>query len=292
MKPTKKGIQTAPLMDSPYKSTTPYGLTEPLDSCQDPTKCTEVVDTDCVIYTGPEISCQDVTVINTDDTLTEALQGVVEYFCINGGGSVGPQGVQGKTGSQGSTGSAGTPGAQGATGSGAQGAQGTQGVQGVQGLRGIQGYTGDTGLTGSQGSQGVQGVQGKIGNQGATGSGTQGTQGVQGRTGSQGPQGTQGATGAGTPGSPGPQGATGPVGLQGAQGADGVGSSYAKQHAFEAGSPNSFDYQGNATVGTLQSATGWTIYRVVVNAAGSSYIQSATANPGCIWDNYNTYTYL
>lgn len=195
--------------------------------CQEPDKCSEVFDTKCVIYSGDDIICQETTVVAKNDNVSIAIQSIVDYFCVNGGGgggtgAQGAQGVQGKQGSQGASGINGTNGTNGTQGS--QGVQGTQGVQGRIGSTGAQGAIGDQGspgLNGSQGTQGTQGVQGKTGAQGFTGS-----QGATGSTGSTGLTGAQGSTGSqgiiGSTGLTGAQGSTGGIGLTGAQGSTGA----------------------------------------------------------------------
>jgi hypothetical protein len=231
MKASKTGLITAPLSNPEINV-----ATGTCNTTQCPTQeCTEVFKSDCVLYTGPDLSCQSTTIVNTDDTVTEAIQSVVGYFCANGGGGgIGTQGAQGPQGSQGSQGTQGVQGVQGRIGS--QGAQGPQGTQGVQGLRGMQGVQGPQGTQGIQGNQGIQGIQGSQGVQGIQGSkgvnGLQGSQGPQGLDGQyaaqgvQGPQGLQGIQGIqgsrGLQGSTGEQGGYGPTGLQGAQGPQGV----------------------------------------------------------------------
>lgn len=231
MKASKTGLITAPLSNPEINV-----ATGTCNTTQCPTQeCTEVFKSDCVLYTGPDLSCQSTTIVNTDDTVTEAIQSVVDYFCANGGGGgIGAQGAQGPQGAQGSQGTQGVQGVQGRIGS--QGAQGPQGTQGVQGLRGMQGVQGPQGTQGIQGSQGIQGIQGSQGVQGIQGSkgvnGLQGAQGPQGLDGQyaaqgvQGPQGSQGVQGiqgsVGLQGTSGEQGGYGPTGLQGAQGPQGV----------------------------------------------------------------------
>jgi hypothetical protein len=201
--------------------------------CQEPDKCSEVFDTKCVIYSGDNLTCQDTTIVSKNDSVSTAIQSIVDYFCLNGGGGEGSQGVQGTQGTSGTIGVNGAQGAQGTQGAvGSQGVQGTagefagQGTTGSQGAQGSVGPTGSTGLTGAQGatgSQGTQGTQGLIGTgiQGSTGS--IGLTGAQGSTGSQGFTGSNGLNGAqGTVGSQGIQGSQGSQGTQGVQGTDGA----------------------------------------------------------------------
>lgn len=230
MKASRRGLITSPLSNPEVNK-----ATGTCDTIQCPVQeCTEVFKSDCVIYTGPDLSCQDTTVVNTDDTVTEAIQSVVGYFCANGGGGgAGTQGAQGVQGTQGVQGKLGTQGTQGVQGKlGSQGIQGTQGVQGTRGWQGTQGIQGVQGLQGLQGAQGfgIQGIQGPQGPLGVNGlQGTQGTQGIPGEFAAQGVQGTQGIQGVqgvqgtkGNQGTTGQQGGYGPTGLQGAQGTQGI----------------------------------------------------------------------
>lgn len=66
-------------MPSPAPCPTPEG-------CPTPQPCSEVFDAQCVVYTGPDIICDDDTVVNSNDTVAEALENVVDYFCSNSGG--------------------------------------------------------------------------------------------------------------------------------------------------------------------------------------------------------------
>lgn len=63
-------------MPSPAPCPTPEG-------CPDPQPCSEVFDAQCVRYTGDDILCGEDTVITTNDTVAEALENVVDYFCNN-----------------------------------------------------------------------------------------------------------------------------------------------------------------------------------------------------------------
>lgn len=216
MKPVKKGLNPAPIINSEELKIETVSQLLP---CPDTDECEEVFSTDCIIYTGTELVCQDETIVNTDDTVTEAIQGIVEYVCDHVGNE-GPQGAQGVQGTQGTQGVQGRQGVQ-----GVQGVQGIQGTQGLQGLQGIQGTQGSQGLQGIQGTQGTQGFQGTQGLQGIQG--LQGTQGTLGATGNTGAPGSQGATGAA--GSNGSQGATGASGSQGVQGRQGVQGSQGTQ---------------------------------------------------------------
>lgn len=60
--------------------TSPPPCPTPAD-CPDPIPCQEVLSSGCIIYGGPDITCNDDTVIYSDSTLTEALEDIVAYFC-------------------------------------------------------------------------------------------------------------------------------------------------------------------------------------------------------------------
>jgi hypothetical protein len=61
-------------MPSPAPCPTPIG-------CPTPEPCSEVIDAQCVIYTGVNIECAEDTVVTTNDNVAEALQNIVDYFC-------------------------------------------------------------------------------------------------------------------------------------------------------------------------------------------------------------------
>jgi hypothetical protein len=65
-------------LTSPPPCPTPEG-------CPDPVPCQEVLSSDCIIYNGPNISCNASVVIPSDSTWTEALQYLVSYFCTTYG---------------------------------------------------------------------------------------------------------------------------------------------------------------------------------------------------------------
>lgn len=62
-------------LTSPPPCPTPAG-------CPDPIPCQEVLSSDCIIYNGPDISCNGDVLIYQDSTWTELLEDLVEYFCI------------------------------------------------------------------------------------------------------------------------------------------------------------------------------------------------------------------
>jgi hypothetical protein len=61
-------------MPSPAPCPTPIG-------CPTPQPCSEVFDAQCVVYTGEDILCDTDVVISKNDTVAEALENVVDYFC-------------------------------------------------------------------------------------------------------------------------------------------------------------------------------------------------------------------
>jgi hypothetical protein len=84
--------------------TTPPACPTPV-GCPDPEPCSEIIDAQCIVYTGLDIECDDDIVVETDTTLADALVDIVTYFCDNGGGGgTGPAGPAGATGPQGAQG--------------------------------------------------------------------------------------------------------------------------------------------------------------------------------------------
>ena len=69
----KCGCQDS-FMPSPAPCPTPQG-------CPNPEPCSEVVDAQCVIYTGDNILCGTDVVVTTNDTVSEALNDITTYFC-------------------------------------------------------------------------------------------------------------------------------------------------------------------------------------------------------------------
>jgi len=61
-------------LTSPPPCPTPEG-------CPDPIPCQEVLSSDCIIYNGPNIECNDDVIITSDSTWAESLQDLVDYFC-------------------------------------------------------------------------------------------------------------------------------------------------------------------------------------------------------------------
>jgi hypothetical protein len=62
-------------MPSPAPCPTPIG-------CPNPEPCSEVLDAQCVIYTGENIRCNNDVVVPTNTSMADALQLIVDYFCI------------------------------------------------------------------------------------------------------------------------------------------------------------------------------------------------------------------
>ena len=67
-------------LTSPAPCPTPAG-------CPTPEPCSEVFDAQCVIYTATNITCNNTIVVPSGATLTQALQSIVNYFCVNSGGN-------------------------------------------------------------------------------------------------------------------------------------------------------------------------------------------------------------
>jgi hypothetical protein len=49
--------------------------------CPEPYPCSEIMDAQCVIYTGPDIVCGQTTVVPTNTNMADALAAIVAYFC-------------------------------------------------------------------------------------------------------------------------------------------------------------------------------------------------------------------
>jgi hypothetical protein len=62
-------------LTSPPPCPTPQG-------CPDPIPCQEVLASDCIIYTGPDVLCNGDIVVYSDATWTEILEDIVAYFCV------------------------------------------------------------------------------------------------------------------------------------------------------------------------------------------------------------------
>jgi hypothetical protein len=60
--------------------TTPAPCPTP-EGCPDPQPCSEVFDAQCIVYTGDPIICGETTIVATNDTVADALNAIVDYFC-------------------------------------------------------------------------------------------------------------------------------------------------------------------------------------------------------------------
>jgi hypothetical protein len=73
--------------DNTYPSLPPSPTPAP---CPDPQPCAEFFDAQCIRYTNENITCDTTTVVFQDDTLSEALSNIVNYFCtVTSGGASG-----------------------------------------------------------------------------------------------------------------------------------------------------------------------------------------------------------
>jgi uncharacterized protein (TIGR02145 family) len=50
--------------------------------CLDPQPCTEIINAECVMYTGPAITCNYSPVIPANSSIAKALDSIVEYLCF------------------------------------------------------------------------------------------------------------------------------------------------------------------------------------------------------------------
>jgi hypothetical protein len=66
------------MLTTPAPCPTPVG-------CPTPEPCSEVFDSQCIVYTGTEILCGDDTIVLTGSTIAEALNAIVDYFCNSSG---------------------------------------------------------------------------------------------------------------------------------------------------------------------------------------------------------------
>ena len=60
--------------------TTPAPCPTP-DDCPEAQPCSEVFDAQCIVYTGDDVICDDGTVVETNTTVSDAIQDIVDYFC-------------------------------------------------------------------------------------------------------------------------------------------------------------------------------------------------------------------
>ena len=59
---------------------TPVACPTPL-GCPTPEPCSEVIDAQCVIYSGLDIECENTVVVATDTNLADALDDISNFFC-------------------------------------------------------------------------------------------------------------------------------------------------------------------------------------------------------------------
>jgi hypothetical protein len=76
----KCGCQDS-FMPSPAPCPTPIG-------CLNPEPCSEVLDSQCVIYSGENIICNTDVLVTTNDSVADAIQSIVDYFCSTAGSIV------------------------------------------------------------------------------------------------------------------------------------------------------------------------------------------------------------
>ena len=60
---------------------TPPPCAQGTPACPDPDPCAETFDSQCIIYTGDDIVCDNTTIVETNTNISEALNSIVDYFC-------------------------------------------------------------------------------------------------------------------------------------------------------------------------------------------------------------------
>jgi len=60
---------------------TPPPCAQGTPTCPDPDPCAETFDSQCIIYTGDPIECNQTTIVDTNDNISDALNAIVDYFC-------------------------------------------------------------------------------------------------------------------------------------------------------------------------------------------------------------------
>jgi hypothetical protein len=60
---------------------TPPPCAQGTPACPDPDPCAETFDSQCIIYTGEPIECNQTTIVDTNDNISDALNAIVDYFC-------------------------------------------------------------------------------------------------------------------------------------------------------------------------------------------------------------------
>jgi hypothetical protein len=61
-------------LTSPAPFPTPVG-------CLTPEPCSEVLDAQCIVYTGSPLTCDQDTVVATNTTVADGLANIIDYFC-------------------------------------------------------------------------------------------------------------------------------------------------------------------------------------------------------------------
>ena len=60
--------------------TTPAAFPTPV-GCLAPEPCSEVLNAECIIYTGQNITCGTDIIVSTNTNMADALKAIVDYFC-------------------------------------------------------------------------------------------------------------------------------------------------------------------------------------------------------------------
>lgn len=60
---------------------TPPPCAQGTPACPDPDPCAETFDSQCIIYTGDDIVCDNTIIVETNTNISEALNSIVDYFC-------------------------------------------------------------------------------------------------------------------------------------------------------------------------------------------------------------------
>ena len=70
-------VSTTHVHTSPVQ--TPCGCNEPV--CLTPQPCTEITDSQCIVYTGPDIVCGNQTIIPNGTSIEKTLELLVQFIC-------------------------------------------------------------------------------------------------------------------------------------------------------------------------------------------------------------------
>jgi hypothetical protein len=79
MATTNNGCKSKPCGCEDTPLTTPAPC-NPID-CPTPYPCSEVINSQCVVYTGNDIECNNDTVVTQNSSLDVALEDIITYFC-------------------------------------------------------------------------------------------------------------------------------------------------------------------------------------------------------------------